>query len=113
MKKPISDMNIRVTIKQWDENSQDDAGGSSRTLVNSWIVWANKKDPSGNQIANEAQQNWSYSTVFKVRYRVEFKSNFTLTDSTGNWTINSVSVSEAGYKEFMFLNCTKIDGNIS
>lgn len=108
----ISDFNIRITINQL-AFTQDEGGGNIQSIVKSWTVWADKKDPFGNQITFQSQQTWNYDTKFKIRYNPVFKVNYSVIDATGTWTINNISVVSAGYKEFMILNCSKINDDLS
>ncbi len=110
-KKDISVLNIRVTIRQW--NVLQDAGrGSYYQLANSWTVWANKSNRSGNQFNGEAQQQWQYNTTFKVRYNSDFKSNFTVLHGTEHWNIDSIEIDNEAFKEFMILRCSLTDINV-
>lgn len=107
-----SDLTIRITVSQYTQ-TLDVGSGTTDVLVQSWTVWANKKNPSGNQIQTQAQPEWNYDTKFTVRYNRHFKSNFKVVDETGTWTINNVSIVDAGYKEWMILSCSKIDDDVS
>ena len=110
-KRDISDLDLRVTIKQWNV-IQDAGGGSFYTEALSWDTWANKMNVSGSQINNESQQQWYYNTVFKVRYNPAIKSNMTVDQGGARWLINSIEVDNEGYQGFMKLSCSKTDINI-
>lgn len=107
-KKDISVLNIRVTIKQW-RFVQDNAGGTYTEEVNSYDVWANKKNRSGSQEAVESQQQWNYETTFTVRYNPLFKSNFTVDHGAQRWVINSIEIVDEASKAFMKLRCSLTD----
>jgi SPP1 family predicted phage head-tail adaptor len=110
-KKDISVLNLRVTIKQWNA-TQDAGAGSYYTLANSWTVWANKRNRTGNQFNSEAQQQWQYNTTFMVRYNEDFKSNFTVLHGTEHWNIDSIEIDSESYKGMMLLRCSHSDINI-
>ena len=110
-KKDISDLNLRITVRQWNV-LQDNGGGSYYELADSWTVWANKRNVSGSQVNVEAQQQFYYDTTFKIRYNADFKSNMTVDYGSERWLINSIEVDSESYKEFMYLRCSRTDINI-
>lgn len=110
-RKDISTLNLRVTIKQWN-TTQDAGGGSSYIERNSWDVWANKRNRSGGQSNNEAQQQWNYDTTFTVRFNSRFKSNFTVDHGLERWLVNSIEIGSESYKGMMLLRCSLTDINI-
>lgn len=107
-KKDISDLNIRVVIRQWDV-LQDSGGGTYYQIENSWTVWANKRNRSGSQFNSEAQEQWQYNTTFKIRYNPLFKSNMTIDEGSQRWKIDSIEIDNESYKEFMFCRCSTSD----
>jgi len=107
-KKDISKFNIRVTIKQW-RDVFDAMGGNTKEEVNSYPVWANKKNRSGSQSAVESQHQWIYETTFTVRYNPLFKSNFTVDHGAQRWVINSIEIDDEASKAFMKLRCSLTD----
>ena len=109
--KDISTLNIRIDIKQWD-HTQDEGGGDIISERNSWTVWANKRNRSGTQLNQEAQQQWQYDTTFTVRYDSRFKSNMTVDHGIERWMINSIEIDNEGHKGFMLLRCSMFDINI-
>lgn len=110
-KKDISRLNLRVTIRQWNV-LQDTGGGSYYELANSWTVWASKRNRTGNQFNNEAQQQWQYNTTFTIRYNPAFKSNMTVDHGNERWLIESIEIDNEAYKGLMILNCSTSDINI-
>jgi len=110
-RKDISTLNSRVTISQW--NIEVDAGGGPYyELHDSFEVWANKRNRSGNQFNTEAQQQWQYETTFMIRYDVRVKSNFTVDHGIERWLINSIEIDSEAYKGMMLLRCSTSDINI-
>jgi SPP1 family predicted phage head-tail adaptor len=109
--KDISKLNLRVTIKQWNVY-QDSGGGSYYEERDSWTVWAEKRNRSGSQFNNEAQQQWQYETTFMIRYDSRFKSNMTVDHGNERWLINSIEIDTESYKGFMLLRCSTSDINI-
>ena len=88
---------------------QDAAAGSYPEEVQSWDVWANKRNRSGSHFTVEAQEQWSYETTFTVRYNPLFKSNFTVDHGSQRWKINSIEIDDEASKDFMKLRCTYSD----
>jgi head-tail adaptor len=110
-RKDISELNLRVVIRQW--NVIQDAGrGSYYQQAASWPVWANKRNRSGSQFNNEAQQQWQYETTFMIRYDSRFKSNMTVDHGSERWLINSIENDSESYKGMMLLRCSTSDINI-
>lgn len=110
-KKDISNLNCRVTIRQWNVIA-DQGLGTYYELANSWEVWAAKRNRSGNQFNNEAQQQWQYNTQFTIRYNPAFKSNMTVDHGSERWLIDSIEIDSESYKGMMLLNCSTSDINI-
>lgn len=110
-RKDISTLNCRVVIKQWDW-SQDSGGGNLVSERESWTVWANKRNRSGSQFNQEAQQQFQYDTTFTVRYDSRFKSNMTVDHGIERWLINSIEIDNEAYKGMMLLRCSMFDVNI-
>ena len=111
MKKNISKLNRRITIKQWNLTT-DIGGGSYYTQSASWATWAEKVNVAGSQSNTEAVQQWEYNTTFKIRFNEAVRSNMTVDEGGARWLINSIEVDSEGYKEFMYLRCSKTDINI-
>ena len=111
-KRDISDLNVRVTIKSW-EQTQDAGAGTYYTEESSFDTWANKKNVSGSQFNNQAQQQWGYDTTFTIRYNARVVPAMTVDDTSGRWLINSIEVDNEGYKGMMKLRCIHTDINLN
>ena len=119
----IGQLNRVVTIEVW-EYSQDDAGGTTGSVVDSWQQRAAIIDRSGmsggnsplrfgrtvtTNNNNNAQQQFSYSTKVIVRFIRALQTNYTLLYEGFRYTIEEVNIDTQGHKNFYILRCSKTE----
>lgn len=106
----IGEFNRRINLKSWGK-TQDEAGGLSATLTNSYIIWAKVEDRSGNRMISEQQQQWSYD--YKVTFRYEnsrpVNSSMTIDYDSKRLAINSLSYKNEGKRAYCVARCSTVD----
>lgn len=97
------------------EDTQDGFGGPESVETERFEKWANVQDRSGNSFAAQAQKLYQYDAKVVIRYDVRVISRTIVLYEANRYKIESLSISEEGYKKEMILRCSKIEtaGNIS
>jgi hypothetical protein len=112
----IGQLNRVVTFEVWSY-TQDNAGGTTGTVTDTWQQRANIIDRNSYRSAlgavsdDQAQQQWSYQYKITVRALPPrtVLSNNTLLYEGFRYTINEVSLNTEGHKRFYVLRCSKTE----
>ena len=102
-------LNRVVTLEEWGY-TKDELGNPIGTVVDSWVQRANVEDRTGSQFKEASQQQWSYT--HKITVRISSKAvntNNTLVYEGYRYTINEVSKSSEGHKDFYIIRATKTE----
>lgn len=107
-------LNRRVTVERY-ENTQDEYGGVTSVVAESWEKWAQVDVRSGNVTQEVNQVMWSYSTKIIMRRFSSrpMKSNYCIVYEGDRYRVDSVAIENEGFKHFEVCRCTKIDTNVS
>lgn len=100
-----SEFNRRVTLKAYTY-THNDSGGITPVLAESVEVWAKVIQTTGGTGTQEAQQLSYNNYSVTLRYREGLTTNWLVFYEDQVFKINSISVSEEGYKRFMVLSCS-------
>jgi hypothetical protein len=120
----IGQLNRVVIIEVW-EYAQDDAGGTTGTVVETWQQRASVIDRSGmtggnsplkfGRVSgaggsdNNAQPQTSYMTKMIVRFLRPISTVNTLLYEGARYVIEEVNVDTQGHKDFYILRCSKTE----
>lgn len=105
-------LNRVVTFEVW-QYTQDDAGGTTGSVIDSWQQRAAIEDRSSYNSASagqstiQAQQQWSSQFKITVRFLRTISSKDTLIYEGFRYIINEAAISSEGHKRFYVLRCAK------
>lgn len=109
------ELNRVVTFEEW-EYSQDDGGGTTGTVIDTWQQRAKFQDRSSYRSAlgavsdDQAQQQWAFQFKVTVRYLArQIDAKTTLLYEGFRYVINEVSINTEGHKQFYVLRCSKTE----
>ena len=106
----VGKLNRKIQIEVWG-SQQDDAGGVSADITESWQQWADAEIYNGNTQSRFSSEQWIYDAKFTVRSIRDIKSNYTILYNGVRYSILSVKKKQERRNFYTEIRAAKKDLN--